>query len=312
MPSQENFRKVILALAVVFCLLPFVNAPMALMLGLMLSVFRLKPQINYGRYTGYLLQAAIVLMGFGMNLSQVLETSKTGIGLTVVSVAATMSIGIWLGSRMGIDKKTSLLISSGTAICGGSAIAAVVPVIGAKGNQISFSLGVIFVLNAVALLLFPVLGHWMGLDQHTFGYWSAIAIHDTSSVVGAGATYGKEALEVATTVKLTRALWIIPLTIVLSIAGRGKGPGKRKVNIPWFIGLFVVAIIVAHLLPAFSAFYQIGSMMGQKGMVIALLFIGMNISIEGIKETGFQAFLYGIILWIIIGSGSLLYIVYGV
>ncbi len=311
MTSHENLRKVILILAVVFCLLPFVNAPMALLLGLMLSVFRLKPSVNYGRYTGYLLQAAIVLMGLGMNLSQVLETSKTGVGLTVVSVAATMSIGILLGRRMGIDKKTSLLISSGTAICGGSAIAAVVPVIGAKGNQISFSLGVIFVLNAVALLLFPVLGHWMGLGQHTFGYWSAIAIHDTSSVVGAGAAYGKEALEVATTVKLTRALWIIPLTIVLSIAGRGKGTNKRRVNIPWFIGLFIVAIVIAHLLPAFGSLYHIGSMVGQKGMVIALLLIGMNISIEGIKETGFHAFLYGIILWIIIGSGSLLYIVYG-
>lgn len=188
-----------------------------------------------------LLQYCVVGLGFGMNFHESLAAGREGMTFTVVSVVTVMIVGVVLGRLLRIDRKNSYLISSGTAICGGSAIAAVAPVIDADENQTSLSLATIFILNAVALFVFPVIGHWLGMGQTQFGTWAAIAIHDTSSVVGAGAAYGEEALKVATTVKLTRALWIIPLSLVSALIFRQKG---KKIQIPWFIFWFVVAMLV--------------------------------------------------------------------
>jgi uncharacterized integral membrane protein (TIGR00698 family) len=242
-------------------------------------------------------------MGFGMNLDQILKASEKGFLETAISVIFVISIGLLLGKLLKIERKTSLLIASGTAICGGSAIAAVAPIINARNYQISFSLAVVFILNAIALFIFPLIGHFFNLSQETFGYWAAVAIHDTSSVVGAGATYGSKALEVATTVKLIRALWIIPLSIVIALVQKGKNSGGIKW--PWFILMIAAAIAVAHLIPGWTSTFNHLKWLGHKGMVIALFLIGSNISVNEAKKAGWKSFLLGISLWIIIGGASL-------
>ncbi len=213
-----------------------------------------------------------------------------------------MIAGLLLAKLFKVESKTGILISAGTAICGGSAIAAVAPVINAKNYQISFSLVVIFILNAVALVIFPIIGHYFNLDQTTFGTWAAIAIHDTSSVVGAGATYGAKALETATTVKLIRALWIIPLAIVIALVQKDKTSGKVKV--PWFIGLFAMSIVAAYLFPNLKITFEHFYWLGKQGMVIALFIIGSSISIADAKEAGLRSFILGVLLWLLIGVVS--------
>lgn len=281
--------------------MPFISPSIALALGILLSIFGVK-DADFSKYTSLSLQASIVLMGFGMNLAQVVSTSKTGFIDTAISVVVVMTSGILLGKFLKVDSKITLLISAGTAICGGSAIAAIAPVANAKYSQISFALVVVFILNAIALIIFPIIGHYFNLSQETFGYWAAIAIHDTSSVVGAGATYGVKALEVATTVKLIRALWIIPLSIVVALLQKDKSVGKVK--FPWFIGLFVVSILISYLLPALDTTYMHLNWLGKRGMIVALFLIGSNISIAEAKEAGLKSFMLGIILWFLIGLGS--------
>ncbi len=278
--------------------MPFVSPALALLTGIAISLSGLKHD-DYTKYSSKILKTSIVLMGFGMSLSQVIETSKTGFIDTAVSVSFVMFAGILLGKLLKVDSKTSLLIASGTAICGGSAIAAIAPVLKAKNFQISFSLIVIFVLNAIALVIFPIIGHHFNMSQQAFGYWSAIAIHDTSSVVGAGAVYGEEALRIATTVKLVRTLWIIPLTIIIAILQKDKSTGK--INLPWFIAFFVAAIIGAYLFPQWQTTFGHLSWLGKKGMVVALFLIGSNISISEARKAGFRSFVLGILLWILIG-----------
>lgn len=292
-------------LMIACCFLPIVSPAIGLCAGLCLAMMGMHHQ-SAGKFTGIILQVSIVLMGFSMNLTQVLATSKTGFVLTVFSVVSTVIVGLILGKIFKVDKTIALLISSGTAICGGSAIAAVAPVIDAKNYQVSFSLVVIFILNAIALFLFPAIGHYFGLSQHEFGYWAAIAIHDTSSVVGAGASYGEEALAVATTVKLTRTLWIIPLTFAIAFFNK-KADGK-KITIPWFIAFFIGAIVFAHFVTGWQDTYTHLTWLGRKGMVLALFLIGSNISIAEAKNAGFKSFLLGITLWIFIAASSLLFI----
>jgi len=285
----------------IICLMPFVSPAVALVLGILLSVFGVKNQA-VTKYTSFALQASIVLMGFGMNLEQVLSTSKSGLVDTALSVFFVMISGFLLTKFLKVDSKIGVLISAGTAICGGSAIAAVAPVIKAREHQISFALVVIFILNAIALILFPIIGHYFNLSQETFGYWAAIAIHDTSSVVGAGAVYGSKALEIATTVKLIRALWIIPLSIVLALVQKDKSSGKVK--IPWFIGLFIASIGLAYLFPSLNTTFMHFHWLGKRGMVIALFLIGANISIAEAKKAGTKSFILGILLWALIGVVS--------
>ncbi|MEA4967030.1 MAG: putative sulfate exporter family transporter, partial [Bacteroidaceae bacterium] len=252
-----------------FCLMPFFTAPIALASGILLTIFKIQKPYEIKKYTSKILQWSIVLMGFGMSLEKVIETSQTGVLLTAASVILTFFFGLGLGYLYKVERNTTMLIASGTAICGGSAIAAVSPIIDAKNNQITFALTVIFVLNAVALFIFPVIGQALNMSQENFGYWSAIAIHDTSSVVGAGAAYGKEALEVATTVKLTRTLWIIPLSFIVLFLNR-KENKSNKIKIPWFILYFVIAIVVAYFLPQYQETYNHINWLGKKGMVLAL------------------------------------------
>lgn len=280
------------------CLFPFSSAPLALFIGILLAIFyKGEEVVKTGKLTKYLLQASIVCMGFSMSVHDVVQTGKTGFMITVVSVAVTMVCGIILGRFLQVQKNTTMLISGGTAICGGSAIAAIAPVLGAKNNEISFSLAVIFVLNAVGLFIFPVIGHLLEMDQTHFGYWAAIAIHDTSSVVGACSAYGEQALQVGTTVKLTRTLWIIPLALCIAFFNKNKA---SKINIPWFIFLFVVAIIIGNYIPGMAETNDHLSWLGKKGMMVSLFFIGTSINMKEVKETGVNTFLLGIILWIII------------
>ncbi|MDR1714502.1 MAG: YeiH family protein [Dysgonomonas sp.] len=280
------------------CLFPFFSAPLALFIGILLAIFyKGEEVVKTGKLTKYLLQASIVCMGFSMSVHDVVQTGKTGFMITVVSVAVTMICGIILGRFLQVQKNTTMLISGGTAICGGSAIAAIAPVLGAKNNEISFSLAVIFVLNAVGLFIFPVIGHLLQMDQTHFGYWAAIAIHDTSSVVGACSAYGEQALQVGTTVKLTRTLWIIPLALCIAFFNKNKA---SKINIPWFIFLFVVAIIIGNYIPGMAETNDHLSWLGKKGMMVSLFFIGTSINMKEVKETGVNTFLLGIVLWIII------------
>jgi len=283
------------------CFLPFISPALALGMGLFMSILGLKYNAVI-KYTSLSLQTSIVLMGFGMNLTQVLIASKTGFVDTAFSVILVMSVGFLLTKLLRVDSKTGILISAGTAICGGSAIAAVSSVLNPKSYQISFSLVVVFILNAIALIIFPTLGHYFNLSEETFGTWAAIAIHDTSSVIGAGATYGYKALEVATTIKLIRALWIIPLSIVIALLQKDKSSGKIK--IPWFIGLFVLSIVIAYFFPEGQNLFKHLSWLGKKGMVVALFLIGSNISLAEAKNAGFKSFVFGFLLWLFIGVSS--------
>ena len=287
----------------------FMTPPVALSLGLVYALLCGQAYPKFNKVASKkLLQYAVIGLGFGMNLHASLASGKEGMIFTVVSVVGTMLVGMLIGYKLlKVDKSTSYLISSGTAICGGSAIAAVGPVIKAKDSEMSVALATVFVLNAVALFVFPVLGHWLGLTQQQFGMWAAIAIHDTSSVVGAGAAYGEEALQVATTIKLTRALWIIPLALVTAIIFKNK---ENKISIPWFILWFVVAILInTYVLPDFPQVGKIISMIARKVLVLIMFFIGASLTISTLKSVGVKPLIQGVILWLVVSICSLIYIV---
>lgn len=288
------------------CMCSFITAPMALFCGILLAFLKIERPFEFKKYSSPLLQYSVVLMGFGMSLQQVIEVSSKGIVLTACSVLLVFLFGMLLGRLLKVDRNTSMLISSGTAICGGSAIAAVSPIINAKDNQISFALTVVFVLNALALFIFPPIGRALNMSEVDFGYWSAIAIHDTSSVVGAGAAYGPDALQTAVTVKLARTLWIIPLSFLVLFINRKHDANKGKIKIPWFILYFVVAILIAFLLPQFSELYTNLAFLGRRGMVVALFMIGCGFSFEDLKKAGWRSFVLGVLLWIVIAVSSFL------
>ena len=286
----------------------WLTPPVALFLGLAFALLCGQAHPKFNKKTSkYLLQYSVVGLGFGMNLHTALASGKEGMEFTILSVVGTMLIGWFIGRKvLKVDRDTSYLISSGTAICGGSAIAAVGPVLRAKDSEMSVALGTIFVLNAIALFVFPVIGHWLGMSQHEFGTWAAIAIHDTSSVVGAGAAYGEEALKVATTIKLTRALWIIPLAFVTSFLFKSKG---QKVSIPWFIFFFILAMVVnTYLLAGAPQVGQIINHIARKGLTITLFFIGASLSRDVLKSVGVKPLVQGVLLWMVISLGTLAYI----
>ena len=286
----------------------WVTPPVALFLGLVfaLTCGQAYPTFNK-KVSKKLLQYSVIGLGFGMNLHASLASGKEGLLFTVVSVFGTLLIGMLIGCKLlKINRNTAYLISSGTAICGGSAIAAVGPIIKAKDSDMSVALATIFILNAIALFLFPALGHWLGMTQQEFGTWAAIAIHDTSSVVGAGAAYGEEALQVATTIKLTRALWIIPLALLTAVIFRSEG---KKISIPWFILFFIVAMLLnTYVLTDIPQVGQFIYGIARKGLVITMFFIGASLSIDTIKSVGIRPLLQGILLWLVISAGSLAYI----
>lgn len=303
MKKKLSFLYLLLPL---LCMCSFVTAPMALFCGILLAFLKIERPFEFKKYSSPLLQYSVVLMGFGMSLQQVIEVSSKGIVLTACSVLLVFLFGMLLGRLLKVDRNTAMLISSGTAICGGSAIAAVSPIIKAKDNQISFALTVVFVLNALALFIFPPIGRALNMGEVDFGYWSAIAIHDTSSVVGAGAAYGPDALQTAVTVKLARTLWIIPLSFLVLFINRKHDANRGKIKIPWFILYFVVAILIAFLLPQFSELYTNLAFLGRRGMVVALFMIGCGFSFEDLKKAGWRSFVLGVLLWIVIAVSSFL------
>lgn len=296
--------KIVFWLSVVLCTMPFMSPPYALFLGLILSFFIKEHPLGKKRskVTAFLLKAAIVGLGFGININTALQAGKDGFIYTIVSISATLLLGMLLAKIFKVDKVTGYLVSAGTAICGGSAIAATAPVANAKEEQISVSLVVVFVLNAIALFIFPVIGHGLDLSQEQFGVWSAIAIHDTSSVVGAASTYGEEALNIATTIKLVRALWIIPLAIVTAFIFKQKG---SKVNIPWFIALFVVAMFIGSNVPQMDAVTPYIVRIAKIGFTITLFLIGTGLSPKALKAVGPKPLLQGVLLWIVVSVATL-------
>ena len=253
-----------------------------------------------------LLQAAVVGIGFGMNFNSAIRSGGAGMAMTVVSVVFVMFAGWVLGRMMRVDGKVSYLVSAGTAICGGSAIAAVAPVVKADDSQISVSLGTIFTLNALALFIFPPIGRMLGLTEIQFGEWAAIAIHDTSSVVGAGAAYGSEALQTATLIKCTRALWILPLAFATTLIMREKG---AKVSVPWFIVFFVLAMIINTLMPqseAWTACTKVVVALSKQAMCATLFLIGSTLSLSSLRRVGARPLLQGVALWVLTAGASLL------
>ncbi len=278
----------------------FAGILFALILG---TVF----ESHTSKISSLLLKVAVVGLGFGMNLIDSLKSSSDGIIFTIFSVFIVILAGMFLSRLMGIGRKEGYLISVGTAICGGSAIAAVSPIIKAKANDTSISLAVIFTLNAVAMLTFPYIGHFLELTEAEFGMWSAIAIHDTSAVVGAAKMYGEEALQIATTVKLSRALWIIPLSLVSVLLFKKSNNGEvGKISIPWFILLFIMAMVINTYFPLGDTLSNIIKIGSHKILSLTLFLIGSMLSLTAVKKAGFKPILLGVALWVIIGVISLI------
>ena len=313
---KQNLSKVFFVIFILAACVPCVESWMALMAGIVYAFAFGGPAFpKFAKKTQkYLLQGCVVGLGFGMNLQAALASGKDGMMFTVISVVAVMVLGFIVGKVLQVDTKTSYLISSGTAICGGSAIAAVSPVVDADDKQMSVSLGTIFVLNALALLIFPPLGHFFGLDNQQFGEWAAIAIHDTSSVVGAAAAYSDESLQVAAMVKCTRALWILPLALITMVVFRkknGEGANKKsKLNvIPWFIFLFAIAMVInTYLFPKIGVPVEVSKyivLVAKRGFAVTLFLIGTGLTPKAMKSCGAKPFVQGILLWFIIGAGSL-------
>ncbi len=286
------------------CFLPFVSAPMALVGGVAFSLLLKNPFPAFShRATGWLLKLSVVGLGFGMNAYVAIDAGKDGLGLTIMSISVTLLLGFLLGRKLKIARRTSHLIASGTAICGGSAIAAVAPVVKASEDEMSVSLAIVFFLNSVALIVFPLVGHLLNMSQHDFGLWSAIAIHDTSSVVGAAQTYGEEALQVATTVKLARALWIIPVALISALLFKGD---RKKLSIPYFIGFFVLAMLVNTFLPSITSLFGATVVKASKLSLTACLFlIGAGLSIDKLRVVGWKPMALGVFLWVFISVLSL-------
>lgn len=304
MTIDRKYSTWIFYLLALICMLPVVPAPAALLAGILFSLILGNPIADKThKLTHKLLQFSVVGLGFGMNAAAALEAGRQGFMYTVSGIALTFISGYLISKILKVDKTTSYLISAGTAICGGSAIAAVAPAIRAKNENTSVALGVVFLLNSAALLLFPVVGHHLGLGQKQFGIWSAIAIHDTSSVVGAASQYGTLALATATTIKLTRALWIIPVSL---ISGTIFKSGQKRIGIPFFIFAFFAAMLLnTYLTPLHDAFEIIYSL-SRQALVVTLFMIGSNLSAAAIKNVGWRAFAMGTVLWIVISSMSLL------
>ncbi|MFQ6599709.1 YeiH family protein [Flavobacterium sp. C3NV] len=302
-------QQAIFALIIVLCLFSIISPPIALLLGVvMVNVFG-NPFVAFNHIAiTYLLQFSVIGLGFGMNATAAISAGKEGFLLTIFSIFSTLILGTFLGKWLKTDKKTSHLISCGTAICGGSAIAAISPVIKSNENQTSIALGVIFILNSIALFVFPFIGHQLDLSQKEFGLWCAIAIHDTSSVVGAANKYGAEALQIATTVKLARALWIIPISLLTAFIFKNK---SQKIKIPYFIGLFILAMLFNSYVPQTAVIAPYIVSVAKIGLTITLFLIGATLNTNTLKAVGVKPLLQGVFLWIFIaglGLASILYL----
>jgi uncharacterized integral membrane protein (TIGR00698 family) len=283
-----------------------IGPPLALLAGLAFGLMTVHHfHVESRNLSKFLLQAAVVCLGFGMNLKEVVHAGASGFMYTAISITFALSLGVALGKMLQVGKTQSLLISFGTAICGGSAIAAMGPVLGANEEEMAVSLGTVFVLNSVALILFPLIGWHMNLSQTQFGLWAALAIHDTSSVVGAGAKYGATALAVGTTVKLARALWIVPLAIATAMLKKSNA----KVQWPWFILYFCVAAVLASYVPRWVpesvGVFTALNKLGRSALTVVLFLIGTGITRNTLKEVGVRPLVQGVTLWVVVASLSL-------
>lgn len=304
--SKDLIKKVLFFLLVIFCVSPFASSPVALALGIAFTIIIGNPyEQKLHKYIHILLQVSIVGLGFGLKLDEALQAGKEGIFLTIISITTVMVLGYFLGKLLKLERPLAYLISVGTAICGGSAIAAVSPIIKPTTKQMSLALAIVFTLNSIALFVYPALGHLFNMTQEQFGLWCAIGIHDTSSVVGAANKYGDVALKIATTVKLSRALWIIPMSLLTMVFFKTKG---AKVKIPWFIGYFIAAIVLNTYFPIFDGFSKVATTTSKSGLNLTLFFIGSRISIQTLKTISWKPLFLAVVLWIVVSVGSLLMI----
>jgi uncharacterized integral membrane protein (TIGR00698 family) len=308
--------KIIFFAAVILAASGLVSPPMALAMGLLFGLTVVHPYpVESKQLAKFLLQASVVLLGFGMNLGQVLRAGRAGFLYTAMGITLTLLLGWIIGKWMKTSQRQSFLISAGTAICGGSAIAALGPVMAATEEEMTVSLGTVFVLNSIALLAFPLIGHAVHLTQTQFGLWAALAIHDTSSVVGAAAKYGTLALAVGTTVKLARALWIVPVSLVTAAVSRRRNgsasQSKAQIQWPWFILFFSVAAIFNTCVPVFSGVYPVLSRLGKLGLIATLFLIGSGISRQTLRQVGARPLLQGVVLWVVVALASLVVIIRG-
>jgi len=305
----SHFLQQAIFISIIFlCLFSIISPPVALLLGVIIVNVFGNPFVTFNhKAITFLLQFSVVGLGFGMNASSAVSAGKEGFLLTILSIFSTLVFGLLLGKWLKTERKTSHLISCGTAICGGSAIAAISPIIKSNENQTSIALGVIFILNSIALFAFPFIGHQLDLSQKDFGLWCAIAIHDTSSVVGAANKYGAEALQVATTVKLARALWIIPISLITAVVFKSE---SKKIKIPYFIGLFILAMLLNSYVPKVSDFAPYVVNIAKIGLTITLFLIGATLNVNTLKSVGVKPLLQGIFLWIFIAALGLVSILY--
>lgn len=305
-PSDSRLAKALLLLGGLLALAPFTPAAAALVGGTLLALTLGNPLQHLSRtWTQRLLPLAVVGLGAEMNLRAVARAGLHGLGYTAISLALVLTLGWGLARLLKVERDAGILISVGTAICGGSAIAAVAPVLRAKEHEVTVALATVFLLNATALVLFPPLGHGAGLSQEAFGLWSALAIHDTSSVVGAGLVYGPRALEVATTVKLARALWIVPLTLAIGwlVARRGEAPPDAPpLKQPWFIAGFLLVAALVTFVPVLQGAGHVLAGVARRVLVLTLFLIGAGLSREALRRVGLRPFLQGLALWLIVAS----------
>lgn len=306
--SKQALAVALLPLLAILTLFPFVSAGAALLLGMVFALSLGNPYlVHTRRVTHRLLAASVVGLGAGMDLRVVGRVGAHGIVYTMVGIALTFAIGLWLGRRLKIPGDTTILITAGTAICGGSAIAAVASAIHAKQEKVSVALATVFFLNAMALFIFPPLGHYFGLDETRFGLWSALAIHDTSSVVGAAMQYGVHALQIATTVKLARALWIVPVAFAIGSFWSGDSDEKTtgKAKRPWFILGFVLAAAIVTWVPRLQSAGHAVAFGATRALVLTLFLIGAGLTKATLQSVGLKPFLHGFLLWIVVGSSTL-------
>jgi len=307
----ELIGRVLILFGAVVCLLPQVSSAMALVFGIVLALTIGNPYLSVTRkLTQRLMALSIVGLGAGMNLHVVAKVGIQGFSYTLIGIFLAMVMGVWLTKRLRIGGDTGLLISVGTSICGGSAIAAVSPAIDAKAEEVSVALATVFCLNAVALMIFPMLGHFFGLTPHQFGLWAALGIHDTSSVVGATLQFSVDSVSTGTTVKLARALWIVPLVwIIVKMRERGHAGsdqgGKPKAKRPWFILGFVIMAAIVTYVPGTDEAGQWIAGIARRGMILALFFIGSCLTRETLRKVGARPMFLGILLWFIVGGGTL-------
>lgn len=308
MAGSQRWQAIVFVAGAALVITPWFGPPSALALGLVFGLAGISPRNNSTKnLTKVLLQASVVALGFGMNLHQVVQAGRSGFVYTAISITFAMALGLALGRLLKVDSTAALLIATGTAICGGSAIAAVGPIAGADDEEMSVSLGTVFVLNSIALMTFPAIGAALKLSQQQFGLWAALAIHDTSSVVGAAAKYGTLALAVGTTVKLARALWIVPMSLGTAAVKKSSA----RMHWPWFILFFALASLAATYVPAPVPFYKGLAHLGVIGLTLTLYLIGSGISRTTLKQVGVRPLLQGVLLWIIVATASLWLILHG-